>query len=78
MSDDQQIEPQVQAAAQAYIYGYPLVYNMKEIGGFVSRGGSLPVSAPFNEFGHARELVAHVPYRGLEFLAVFTRLLALG
>jgi hypothetical protein len=47
----------VQRAAQAYIYGYPLVYNLTEIGKFVEGGGALPVQAPYNGFGYARELL---------------------
>jgi hypothetical protein len=57
MANNQQVDPQVQAAAQAYIYGYPMVYNMKEINGFVSGAGSVPINAPFNEFGYARKLL---------------------
>jgi hypothetical protein len=47
----------VQLAAKAYIYGYPLVYDLKEVAEFVTGGGALPVPAPFNEFGYARELL---------------------
>jgi hypothetical protein len=47
----------VKLAAQAYIYGYPLVYNLREVTEFVAGGGSLPVQAPFNDFGYARELL---------------------
>jgi hypothetical protein len=57
MTGNQQVDPQVQAAAQASIYGYPLVYNMKKMEGFVAGGGSIPVSAAFNEFGYARKLL---------------------
>jgi hypothetical protein len=47
----------VQLAAKAYIYGYPLVYDLKEVAEFVTGGGALPVQAAFNEFGYARELL---------------------
>jgi hypothetical protein len=47
----------VQLAAQAYIYGYPLVYNLHEIDGFANNIASLPFSAPYNQFGYARELL---------------------
>ena len=47
----------VQLAAQVYTYGYPLVYNLHEIDGFANNIASLPFSAPYNEFGYARELL---------------------
>jgi len=46
-----------QLAAQVYIYGYPLVYNLHEIDGFANNIASLPFCAPYNEFGHARQLL---------------------
>jgi hypothetical protein len=52
MSDDR-----VQAAAATFIYGYPLVYSLQEMAGFVAGHSSLPVSAPWNQFGYARELL---------------------
>jgi hypothetical protein len=59
MTENQQgeVDPRVQAAAKAYIYGYPLVYNMEHVRKFVIGGGSLPVAAPFNQFGYARKLL---------------------
>jgi hypothetical protein len=50
------VSERVNAAAQAYIYGYPLVYSLHEIGAFVVGGGRFPMQASFNEFGHARRL----------------------
>jgi hypothetical protein len=47
----------VQLAAQVYIYGYPLVYNLHEIDGFANNVASIPFSAPYNRFGYARELL---------------------
>jgi hypothetical protein len=47
----------VQLAAQVFIYGYPLVYNLHEIDGFANNIASLPFSAPYNQFGYARELL---------------------
>jgi hypothetical protein len=47
---------QVKLAAEAYIYGYPFVYCLHEIAEFVAGGGRFPMQAPYNEFGHAREL----------------------
>ena len=50
------IQERVQAAAQAYIYGYSLVYALDEMAALVAGGGRFPMQAPYNEFGHAREL----------------------
>jgi hypothetical protein len=50
-------EERVGLAARAYIYGYPLVYSLREIAGFAEGESSVPVSAPWNEFGYARELL---------------------
>jgi hypothetical protein len=50
-------DPLTQLATRAFIYGYPLLYNLEEIGGFVRGGGSFPVSAPWNTFGAARQLL---------------------
>lgn len=46
-----------QLAAQVYIYGYPLVYNLHEIDGFANNIASIPFSAPYNQFGYARALL---------------------
>ena len=56
-ADDQQQPDPVQAVARAFIYGYPLVYCLKEVAGFAAGQGSLPVSAPWNSFAYARELL---------------------
>ena len=43
-------------AAEAFIYGFPLVFNLSQVGRFVQEGmGSLP-AGPFNTFGHATQL----------------------
>ena len=43
-------------AADAYVYGYPLVADLTAADGFVRQGlGSVP-AAPFNSFSHARRL----------------------
>jgi hypothetical protein len=49
---------QVKLAAEAFIYGYPLVYNMHEITKFPS-GPNLvgPEALPYNKFGYARSLL---------------------
>ena len=48
---------QVNDAAAVYVYGYPLVYNLKEVASFVEGGGSLPFQAPYNTFAYARQLL---------------------
>jgi hypothetical protein len=49
---------QVKEAAEAYIYGYPLVYDLQEVAKFVSaEDESLPVHAPYNAFASARTLI---------------------
>jgi hypothetical protein len=48
--------PQAKLAAEAYIYGYPLVYSLHEIASFVAGSERFPMRAPYNEFGHARNL----------------------
>jgi hypothetical protein len=47
----------VQAAARVFIYGYPLVYGLREVAGFATGDSTLPVSAPWHSFGSARELL---------------------
>lgn len=43
-------------AADAYVYGFPLVTNLREVKKFTRDGlGSLP-PAPFNSFSHATAL----------------------
>ena len=55
--DSEQRTERVKAAAQVYVYGYPLVYCLSEVAGFAQGHSSLPLSAPWNAFGHARELL---------------------
>jgi hypothetical protein len=46
-------------ATQAYIYGFPLVFDLEEVVRFTVEGvGSLP-PAPYNQWAHARELANH-------------------
>ena len=47
----------VNDAAETFIYGYPLVYSLTETVGFAAGHSSLPVSAPWNTFGYARDLL---------------------
>ena len=40
----------------AYLYGFPLVFNLEQVTRFVEEGiGSTP-AGPFNGFSHSREL----------------------
>ncbi|MFL5883394.1 MAG: DUF1254 domain-containing protein, partial [Actinomycetota bacterium] len=48
---------QVKLAAEAYLYGYPLVYDLKEVAENVEGGGSLPLQSPYNSFAYARRLL---------------------
>jgi hypothetical protein len=48
---------QVELAAETYIYGYPLVYDLEEVTNGVEGGGSLPMQAPYNRFAYARRLL---------------------
>ena len=48
---------QVKDAAEVYIYGYPLVYDLQEVANFVEGAGSFPVQAPYNSFAYARRLL---------------------
>lgn len=54
-------EQRVQAAARAFVYGYPLLYNLDEIAKLPSGRATLSkgVPAPWNEFWYGRELVDH-------------------
>ena len=49
--------PTVDEATRAYVYGYPLVYDLREVEASVSGHSSLPVSAPYNQFATARDLL---------------------
>ena len=46
----------VELAAEAYIYGFPLVFDLEQVQTVLEHGmGSVP-AAPFNAFGHATQL----------------------
>ncbi len=48
----------VKLAAEAYIYGYPLVYNMHEIVKFPAGPNLIgPEPQPYNKLGYARNLL---------------------
>ena len=51
-------EPQdgVALAAQAYIYGFPIVFNLDQVRRYVTTGVGSNPAAPFNSFSHARNL----------------------
>lgn len=55
-ADDTSLPDAVKLAAEAYIYGYPLVYCLGEAAAYVSGSPRFPMNAPYNVFGHAREL----------------------
>ena len=57
-STNTDIAEQVKLAAQAFIYGYPLVYSMHEMAKFPA-GPNLvgPEPVPYNRFGYARSLL---------------------
>ena len=48
MSDDL-----VALAADAYVYGFPLVFDVQEVGSFLREGMGSVAPAPFNSFSHA-------------------------
>lgn len=50
-------EKKLSLAAEAYLYGYPLVYCIEEITKAASAGATMSTRAPVNTFGHARELL---------------------
>ncbi|MCD2442897.1 DUF1254 domain-containing protein [Agromyces sp. SYSU K20354] len=46
----------VKLAADAYVYGFPIVFDLDQVRRFVTTGVGSNPAAPFNTFGHAREL----------------------
>lgn len=48
---------QVKLAAEAFIYGYPVVYNLHEIAKFPAGTSLLGETLPYNTFGYARQLL---------------------
>ncbi|MFN8467852.1 MAG: DUF1254 domain-containing protein [Caldilineaceae bacterium] len=47
---------QVNLAADVFVYGYPLIYNLHECAAYVAGSPRFPMKAPYNQFGYAREL----------------------
>lgn len=43
-------------AARAYVYGFPLVFNLEQVRRYVETGIGANPAAPFNSFSHARTL----------------------
>ena len=41
---------------QAYLYGFPLVFNLDQVTRYVTEGVGANPAAPLNTFSHAREL----------------------
>jgi len=52
---------QVKDAAETYIYGYPLVYDLKAVADSVEGSPTLPIHAPYNSFAYARQLLGPRP-----------------
>jgi len=44
---------------QAYLYGFPLVFNLDQVTRYVTDGVGANPAAPFNTFSHARHLAGH-------------------
>ena len=51
MSDDL-----IALAAEAYVYGFAMVFNLHAVGGASQQGIGLVAPAPFNSFSHASKL----------------------
>lgn len=43
-------------ATQAYVYGFPLVFNLDQVQRYVHEGVGANPAAPFNTFSHARTM----------------------
>ena len=59
MAETQQSAPEGDLGAlavEAYFYGFPLVFDLTEVGRVVHKGISAVPATPFNAFGHAAEL----------------------
>ena len=56
MSDDRAADDLAELAAEAYIYGFPLVSGLREIGRLTGDGRGSVAATPFNSFGHATAL----------------------
>ncbi len=52
------MSPSPELAAQAFVFGYPLVYNVTALQAISAQGMSTMPPAPFNRFAFARELAS--------------------
>ena len=52
-----EVAEKVKQATQVALYGYPLVYNVAEMGKMTQGGSLLKDPAPYNTFGYGRELL---------------------
>lgn len=43
-------------STEAYVYGFPLVFNLDQVQRYVSEGVGANAAAPFNSFSHARKM----------------------
>ena len=58
MSGTDELPPEMlQRALEAYVYGYPLVCDLKETAAVVEGDGSLPLTSSYNHFVRARALL---------------------
>jgi hypothetical protein len=46
----------VRLTAEAYVYGFPLLFNLEEVKRFGTTGLGPNPPAPFNQFSHSRQL----------------------
>lgn len=56
MTSHEAAGPEVELAQQAYVYGFPLVFNLDQVLRYVTTGVGANPAAPFNSFSHARSL----------------------
>jgi hypothetical protein len=56
MGVDMKGDERVDLAAEAFIYGFPLVFDLQEVDRFVRAGMGAAPASPFNRFGHASAL----------------------
>ena len=50
------IQASSELVTEAYLYGFPLVFNLDQVARYVSEGVGANPAAPFNSFSHARAL----------------------
>ena len=57
-------------ATEAYVYGFPLVFNLEQVVRYATTGVGGNPQAPFNSFSHARTLATALTTRNLPNLIV--------